>query len=84
MPNVLEVLSGTKIFLPNKKILIPHNAGTMSEQEFESTITDLVSFLSFVSEPHKKLQERLGIIVLLFLLLLFLLLLRIFKKIQHS
>lgn len=41
--------------------------GTLSKEEYDKAVTDLVNFLDYVGEPHKQERERLGVWVLLFL-----------------
>ena len=48
-------------------------AGTMTPGEFDRTMTDLVNFLVYASDPGSVHRERLGIWVLLFLAVLFVL-----------
>ncbi|MFN7835989.1 MAG: cytochrome c1 [Burkholderiaceae bacterium] len=43
--------------------------GTMKPAEFDSAVTDLVSFLSYVSEPVKQKRIAWGVVVLIFLML---------------
>jgi ubiquinol-cytochrome c reductase cytochrome c1 subunit len=85
MPNVLEWLQGSQepvyksISLrdehnnPYEKQVIDHlslkTAGTLTAQEFDQTITDVVNFLDYVGEPHKLQRERMGVWVLLFLVI---------------
>jgi len=41
--------------------------GTMSNEEYDSTVRDLVNFLAYIGEPIKLERQRLGIYVLIFL-----------------
>ncbi|WP_339899765.1 cytochrome b N-terminal domain-containing protein [uncultured Gilvimarinus sp.] len=45
--------------------------GSMSEEEFDKAIYDLVNFLEYVAEPSRMDSERIGIYVLLFLCVFF-------------
>jgi len=45
--------------------------GSMSEEEFDAAIYDLVNFLEYIAEPVAVERERLGVYVLLFLSVLF-------------
>jgi ubiquinol-cytochrome c reductase cytochrome c1 subunit len=45
--------------------------GTLSEQEFDALINDMVNFLVYVGEPIKMERERLGKYVLFFLIMFF-------------
>lgn len=58
------------------KIDVP---GTLTPKEFDGVVTDLVNFLSFVSEPAKIERFRIGVWVLLFFLV-FLILTYLVKK----
>lgn len=82
MPNILQSLQGdqepvykTEILLDEhgksyEKQVIDHlrlkSSGTLTPQEFDATITDLVNFLDYVGEPHKLERRKLGVWVLLF------------------
>ena len=54
-------------------------AGKLSEEEYEATISDLVSFLDYLGDPNREARHSLGIKVMLFLFL-FLLLAILLKK----
>ncbi len=54
-------------------------AGTLSPDEYDSTISDLVSFLDYLGDPNREARHSLGIKVMLFLLL-FLVLAILLKK----
>lgn len=45
--------------------------GSMTSEQFDVMITDIVNFLVYASEPYKAEQERIGLWVLSFLILLF-------------
>lgn len=47
--------------------------GSMSAEEFDATIADLVNFLAYASEPYYVEQHRIGLWVLGFLVILFVL-----------
>lgn len=57
--NPVEVLTG----------LEPVTAGTLSTEEFDQTMRDLVTFLEYLGEPAKLKREGIGIWVLLYLAL---------------
>jgi ubiquinol-cytochrome c reductase cytochrome c1 subunit len=42
----------------------------MTQQEFDSALKDLVTFLVYVAEPHKLERYSLGVWVLMFLMVL--------------
>ena len=73
MPNVLEPLIG-KVVLTAPKTeahsldqLLLIKSGEMTQEQFDSTVTDLVSFLVYVSEPNRLTRHHIGIFVLIFL-----------------
>ena len=43
-------------------------SGSLTPEEYDSTIRDLVTFLSYIAEPAKTERQRLGVWVILFLL----------------
>lgn len=74
MPNVLAPLAGKVIAIREgdpKKSVISHlvlvENGEMNQQQFDSAVQDLVSFLVYVGEPVKLVRYRIGIMVLIFL-----------------
>ncbi len=70
MPHVLWHMEGIKE--PTDKNLSDFkyvSAGTMSYDEYKSSITDLVNFLTYVSEPAQLDRYRIGFWVILFLLI---------------
>lgn len=48
-------------------------AGSMTPNEFDKTMTDLVDFLVYASEPEKNERRHIGVWVLLYLVILFVL-----------
>jgi ubiquinol-cytochrome c reductase cytochrome c1 subunit len=56
---------------PFEKQVISHlelkKPGTLTKEEYDKAVTDLVNFLDYVGEPHKLERQRLGVWVLLFL-----------------
>ncbi len=76
MPNVLAPLEGVVILEQDNngsdhslsQFVIIEN-GKMSEQQFDSTIIDLVTFLTYVSEPEKNTRKSIGALILLYLLI---------------
>ena len=56
-------------------------AGALSEDEYDATITDLVSFLDYLGDPNREARHSLGIKVMLFLLIF--LVLAIFLKKEY-
>jgi len=45
--------------------------GSMTPDEYDDAIMDLVNFLAYVAEPSRLQSERLGVTVLIFLAFLF-------------
>ena len=41
--------------------------GSLSQQEFDTQVADLVAYMSWMAEPTQDLRKRLGVIVLMFL-----------------
>jgi ubiquinol-cytochrome c reductase cytochrome c1 subunit len=80
MPNILGGLQGDQELHVEKhegghevqtlKLTTP---GTMSTQEFDATIADLVNYIDFMSEPAKLVRYKMGYIVIGFLFLLLIL-----------
>ena len=74
MPNVLWELQGTQkaeFDEHGNLVKMDLNQGQQSAAEFESTVRDLVAFLSYIGEPRQLERKQLGIWVLIFLSLLF-------------
>ena len=76
MPNVFWQVQGEQIaeYLTEdgERVidkLVVSKPGTISEQEFDTTINDLVNFLVYVGEPVKIERERIGKYVLFYLLI---------------
>lgn len=57
--------------VPYFSVLQLTRAGSMSPDDFDNMIRDLVNFLVYASEPKKYAREKLGIWVLLFIVILF-------------
>jgi len=78
MPNILAPLEGDVVAIPiggdlkrlSNSNLVTIAIGEMNEQQFDSAVQDLVTFLVYVAEPGKPAHHRLGLIVLIFLGLL--------------
>ncbi|NOS88471.1 MAG: cytochrome c1 [Methylococcaceae bacterium] len=73
MPNPLWQLQGEQVTEIRKTIygeqteLVLQEPGTLSEEEFDVFVNDLVGFLVYVGEPVQLERERIGKYVLLFL-----------------
>jgi ubiquinol-cytochrome c reductase cytochrome c1 subunit len=70
MPNILAPLQGDVISVKNDNqppYLLLIKQGQMTQQQFDSALQDLVTFLVYVGEPVKLVRYHLGIFVLIFL-----------------
>lgn len=74
MPNVLAPLGGIVIAkytnnthqkLPSALVLV--EPGEMNQQQFDSALKDLVTFLVYVAEPVKLVRYQFGVVVIVFL-----------------
>lgn len=80
MPNVLHELQGTQVCDDHgaddptqcELTLVP-GTGSMSPEEFDAAMGDLVNFLYYIGEPVRSQRQALGIWVLLFLAVLYVL-----------
>lgn len=83
MPHVLHDLQGTQVMAkvgerkghegkmePIMKLRI-ERAGTMSKQDYELFVHDLVNYLTYMGEPARSQRSQLGVWVLFFLTLTF-------------
>jgi ubiquinol-cytochrome c reductase cytochrome c1 subunit len=75
MPDVLAGLSGIRELTKNnvktdsvKQQLRVVKAGSMNSSKFDKTVTDLVAFLTYASEPSKRSRESMGIYIILYLI----------------
>jgi ubiquinol-cytochrome c reductase cytochrome c1 subunit len=79
MPNILGPLQGDQALVMEKQgghevlVLKQTTPGTMSTQEFDATVGDLVNFLDFMGEPAKLVRYQIGYIVIGFLFFLLIL-----------
>jgi ubiquinol-cytochrome c reductase cytochrome c1 subunit len=84
MPAILAPFQGQQVLVENPTydllhevrwydLVKPIKEGTMTPEQFEETVTDLVNFLAYAAEPFHSEQERLGYWVLGFLVVLFVL-----------
>src|SRR5581483_3443181 len=65
MPHVLLELQGEQVKTKDGLKLV--RQGSMTPEEYQAAVADLVNFLSFVSEPNQTERERIGGWVLVFL-----------------
>jgi ubiquinol-cytochrome c reductase cytochrome c1 subunit len=84
MPGIITVYQGRQILAGDTSqsktlnhewqwydLLILENKGSLDPQQFDATITDVVNFLAYASEPFHADQRRLGWKVLVFLAIFF-------------
>lgn len=70
MPHVLQNLQGVRTADEHGN-LQPATGGTMTEEEYDEFVRDLVNFLEYVGEPSKLERESMGYWVIGFLVILF-------------
>ncbi|MCB1649028.1 MAG: cytochrome c1 [Pseudomonadales bacterium] len=72
MPNVMHELQGD-IVCAGEHCELEHEAGTgsMTPEQFDKTVADVVNFLYYVAEPIRATREYIGFFVLGFLAILF-------------
>ena len=68
MPNVLLGLQGSQGLDKNGKIKAK-SEGSLSKEEFDDSMKDLVNFLAYASEPARITREKNGIFVILFFII---------------
>jgi ubiquinol-cytochrome c reductase cytochrome c1 subunit len=85
MPGIISPFQGTQVKIQGHPptalfhqlhwydLLILQKPGSMSPDQFDKTIADLVNFLSYAAHPYQETQEWLGWWVLGFLLIFFVL-----------
>lgn len=65
MPHVLLNLQGEQILTPDGLKLVTQ--GSMTPEEYDSAVADLVSFLCYISEPMQSQRREIGAWVLVFI-----------------
>ena len=65
MPNVLSGLQGN-LALDKDGKLIKVSEGSLTEEEFDNSMRDLVNFLAYAAEPARITREKNGVFVILF------------------
>lgn len=65
MPHVLLELQGEQV--KTKDGLKLAKPGSMTAEEYNAAVADLVNFLCFISEPHQAERQKIGVWVLVFL-----------------
>jgi Cytochrome c1 len=68
MPNVLVALQGSQALDKDGKIKTK-SEGSLSKEEFDDSMKDLVNFLAYASEPARITREKNGIFVILFFII---------------
>ena len=68
MPNVLVALQGSQMLDKDGKIETK-SEGSLSKEEFDDSMKDLVNFLAYASEPARITREKNGIFVILFFII---------------
>ena len=75
MPHALIELQGVPYKVCDEEghceIEIEEGTGSMSAEEFDAAVADIVNYLDYTGEPYKQDRERIGVYVLLFLVILF-------------
>ncbi len=66
MPHVLWYKEGLKTYNENNQLILKVD-GQLSQKEYEQEITDLVNFLTYVSEPAQLERYTIGLWVMIFL-----------------
>lgn len=69
MPHVLLELQGEQLLDHKTHQLTLVKPGTLSVQEYDQTVTDLVNFLDYSAEPIKLKRQKIGIGVMIFLVI---------------
>ena len=65
MPNVLAGLQGNQA-LDTGGTLVSISEGSMTAEEFDDSMKDLVNFLAYAAEPARITREKNGVFVILF------------------
>ncbi len=71
----VDLIRGEEVIFADREpscfLEVEAGSGTMSAEEFDGAVYDIVNFLYYVGEPTRLERQRLGVYVLLFLVLLF-------------
>jgi ubiquinol-cytochrome c reductase cytochrome c1 subunit len=73
MPHALWQLQGERAYDAAKRQWTELSKGTQSATEYDTTVRDLVNFLTYISEPTAQKRKAIGIAVLFALAVLFVL-----------
>ena len=75
MPHALIELQGTPYKVCDEAghcdYEVAEGTGTMTTEEFDAAVRDIVNYLDYTGEPYKSDRQRIGVYVLLFLVVLF-------------
>ena len=80
MPHILWELQGEKELDQKTGKLSLIKAGKLNEKEYDSVITDLTNFITYMSEPGQLKRKKMGFYVVGFLLLLLVLTVKLKKE----
>ena len=80
MPHILWELQGEKELDQKTGKLSLIKAGKLNEKEYDSVITDLTNFITYMSEPGQLKRKKMGFYVVGFLLLLLVLTIKLKKE----
>lgn len=84
MPNVLAAMQGEQALDHGSGKLVLTHPGSMGPAEFDATVSDLVNFLVYLSEPARLVRHKIGYAVLGFLFILFMLTYALKKEIWQD
>lgn len=60
---------GEEVSVSCGSLVVGEEKGTLSEQEFQTVVYDLVNFLEYVAEPGAEKRKRIGVFVMFFLVI---------------
>ena len=80
MPHILWELQGEQGLDKNTGKLSLIKAGKLNQKEYDSVITDLTNFITYMSEPDQLKRKKMGFYVVGFLLLLLVLTIKLKKE----
>ncbi|MDC0127562.1 cytochrome c1 [Methylophilaceae bacterium] len=80
MPHILWELQGEQELDKNTGKLSLIKAGKLNQKEYDSVITDLTNFITYMSEPDQLKRKKMGFYVVGFLLLLLVLTIKLKKE----
>ena len=80
MPHILWELQGEQGLDKNTGKLSLIKAGKLNQKEYDSVITDLTNFITYMSEPDQLKRKKMGFYVVGFLLLLLVLTVKLKKE----